>query len=147
MLRSRTLLALAMAATLSTPGCYSVKYQVEDSPTPVEMTHGSGRFRYHFKEEGRHYFMVYGLLPIAQDKTETVLAKHMVRGSRISNLKVTHQMSIWDYLISVGVNFVVILGLTPAFGPMAVYVAGPLGLGTRTVTYEGDVIDDTEIGE
>lgn len=147
MQRSSPVLALALAVTLATSGCYSVKYYVEDSPTPVEVTSGAGRFRYHFKEEGRNFFMIYGLLPVWGDKTDTLLSKHMVRGSRISNLKVTTQVGVFDFLLSAGVNLVIVATLTPGLGLMAPYVAGPLGLGTRTVTYEGDVIDDTEAGE
>lgn len=132
---------------MASSGCYSVKYYVEDSPTPVEVTSGAGRFRYHFKEEGRNYFLIYGLLPVWGDKTETLLSKHMVRGSRISNLKVTTQIGALDILLSAGVNLLILFTLTPGLGIMAPYVAGPLGIGTRTVSYEGDVVDDAEAAE
>lgn len=147
MQRSTTITALALAAALALPGCYSVKYHVEDSPSPVEITAGAGRLRYHFKEEGRNYFLVYGLLPFWGDKTEALLAKHMIRGSRVSNLKITNQVTFTDVLVSLGVGVGLTLVLTPVLGMAAPYVVGPLGLGIRTTTLEGDVIDDVEAAQ
>ena len=147
MQRSSPLFALAVATTIAASGCYSVKYHVEDSSTPIEETAGSGRFRYHFKEEGRNYFIGLGLLPIWGDRTETMLARHMVRGSRISNLKITNQFGAMDVLLSAGSYFLLAVTLAPVFYLGTPYVALPLALGSRTVTYEGDVVDDVEAAE
>ncbi len=124
-------LAIAVSVALAAPltGCYSIKHYVDDSGTPVETTSSGGSVRYHFKEEGRYYYLLYGLLPVWSDKTETLLGKHTVPGTKVANLKITQQFGPMDILLTVGVG---ILG--------GVY----LGFVTRSVAYEGDVVNDLE---
>lgn len=134
----RKLLAWALAATLTAPlaGCYTIHHAVEDSLTPVEFSHSEGDRRSHFSEEGRNFYILYGLLPIVHTSTDAMLQKYVRKGTRISNLRVEQAFTPMDFGLSLGINTVAGM-MTMGFAPW-------LGILTRTVRYEGDVVNAPE---
>lgn len=134
----RKLLAWALAVTLTAPlaGCFTIHHAVEDSLSPVEFSHSEGNRRNHFSEEGRNFYVLYGLLPVAQTSTEALLQKYARKGTRISNLRIEQAFTPLDIGLSLGINTVA--------GMMTLGIAPWFGIYTRTVRYEGDVVNVPE---
>ena len=133
-------LTSALASCLVISGCYTLRYSVDDSPGPVEVTHDKGYFRQHFKVEGRAYYILYGLVPVYQPTTADLLKDYTTRGRKIVNLRMSQEWGPWDILLTVGVDAVVeslSLGINPGWS-----ILGAIGPYSRTVTYEGDVQDN-----
>lgn len=131
------LLAVALLAPLG--GCYSIRHVVEDGAGSVAFSHQGGDRRYHFTEEGRNYYLLYGLLPIYQVRADTLLEKHVRRGATLANLRIEQQLGPVDVGITVGVNL--------AAGAVTAGLGSILGFSSRTVRYEGDVFNREEVAE
>jgi len=122
-------LALASALCISLSGCYTMHHYVDDPAGEVSLGPVSGDQQYHFKEEGRYFYIVGGLVPVFSPKTGDLLAKHKRRGAKISNLKIEQQYGPVD----IGINFV-----------SSVFLWGLVQ--SLSISYEGDVIDSGREG-
>lgn len=103
-------------------GCYSIQHYVENPRGEVSFDDQSGRTNYHFKEEGRYFYVLGGLIPVYSPKMDDLLGKHIKKGNKLKNLRITQEFGPID--LGIGYLSSVLL---------------PIGIGARTVTYEGDV--------
>ena len=123
-------LALASTLALSLSGCYTMRHFVDDPSNEVSMGPVSGEERYHFKEEGRYFYVISGLVPVFSPKVNDLIAKHKRKGAKISNLKVEQQYGPVDIGINI-VSSAFLFGLVQSM----------------SITYEGDVVEASGKGE
>lgn len=122
----RALLSLVASAVLALPlsGCYTMRHYVESPVGEVSMGPTSGETKYRFKEEGRYFYVLGGLIPVHSPRTSDLLSKHQRRDVKISNLRIEQQYAPVD----IGINLLssyLLLGL----------------LQSMTITYEGEVVE------
>lgn len=120
-------LALVTALTLALSGCYTIRHYVDAPAGDVSLGPIGGPTQYHFKEEGRYFYLIGGLVPVMSPQTSELLARHQRKGSAISNLQIKQEYGIVD----IGINTVVSI-LSAGF------LTGMVQ--SMTITYEGDVV-------
>lgn len=101
-------------------GCYSIRYEVADLPNSVILDNDNAKTTYHFTENSRHFYVLWGLLPIIKPSMDSVLEKHAQSG-RIKNLSIKQEMEPFDLALRIIGSYV-------------------LGLSSFSVNYEGDVV-------
>lgn len=117
--------SMALAITMLTSGCYSMQHYVQNAGGEVSFTDNVGERDYHFREEGRYFYILWGLVPVVAPKADDLLAKHTRKGMKIRNLKVEQQYGPVDFAVSILSNWFT-LGLIQSWG----------------VAYEGDVVEE-----
>lgn len=116
-------LALASALVSSLAGCYTMRHYVDDPTSEVSMGSVSGETQYHFREEGRYFYVIGGLVPVFSPKANDLIAKHKRRGVKISNLKIEQQYSPVDIGLNIVFSYI-------TFGLVQ----------SMSIAYEGDVV-------
>lgn len=119
-------MSIAIAFTMLTSGCYSMQHYVQNARGDVSFgdTESEGDRDYHFREEGRYFYILWGLVPVVSPKADEMLSKHTRKGTKIRNLKVEQQYGPVDIGINILSNWFT-LGLIQSW----------------SVAYEGDVVE------
>lgn len=145
MLKNSIRLLTAAALLTSLTGCWSMAINGAELTKPVSMSNSIGRpvtVSRHFKHDMLVTWYLLGLVPMASmpgasapfatpaDRlVSTILKNELQSGDGITNLRVTHGITL------PAAGIMIVLGIVPVVGPAASTLFSPRG-----VTIEGDVV-------
>ncbi len=138
----KVIAALLVANALS--GCYMQKFYVEQPD--VSMSDDKRPVVKHFKAQERSWWLFNGLVPLIQPNLNDIVKREAV-GRPVKNLKITHEMTPLDFVLTYGLMAGWVTGVTSIYpnkadiifpSAIAVVLAFPR---FATITLEGDVVN------